>query len=173
MGGDPVNSVDPTGLDIVINGHRNCADRGDCPPPPGVPSDIRQDPLGVTPSQPEAPVGDGDGVPDIVVTATKNQKKPGPKAPPPGASAPPNAKKPFPAREEDTTYTQAACVMLGNFVGQTELETDMACGTDFSGNNPNDPINASPERRRETAKEVAKDMAERMGEMARDTLDIH
>jgi RHS repeat-associated protein len=75
VGGDPVNGVDPTGLDIVVNGHRSCADRGDCPPP-GLPSDIRQDPLGITPQgEQDAPVGDRNAVPDIIVTNCKGDNK--------------------------------------------------------------------------------------------------
>lgn len=43
----------------------------------------------------------------------------------------------LPTTWEETTWGEAICVVGGMALGLGEIATDVACGTDLSGNNPN------------------------------------
>ena len=57
----------------------------------------------------------------------------------------PKAPQPFPIDWPSSTWRQIFCSIRVPFAGVGAIGTDVACGTDYTGNNPDDPRNASRE----------------------------
>lgn len=170
VGGDPINRIDPTGLDeVTVYGQRDFPSLDNSWSSPGgtgfayvnqegaVPpvtintnSDVvvtgqrLKGPIypmsgsGPSPLLPPADPG------DVTVTARRmghGGGKPRPTAP--RKSAPPVA---FPTQWADESWGQVFCRAM---ISGGPVTKDMACHTDVSGWNPDDPKNRSPERQRE------------------------